>query len=281
MKSFATLALLSATQAAKLRDIFDAYDIESRKEAQNKSDTIDPAALTAEIGGDDIAREVKLATAGVEEGAEQALLQMDDDVQAVQTDDSVKFIPEEGIYLQIGKNEANMIKYEVDEMHNLVDGDLEGRARFVQEKPKPKEASVAQEQNVGVTSENMASSFAEWGPDRAENEYDKSYIQTKLSNLVGEIDGPDALNDVVYLQSGWRLGANRIYDEDGDGVEDNTHKSFFELDEFYYPAVFGAAEDLHNTHHGNLPGHTQREFDVTETEPVDHYSLVRENWTRL
>jgi hypothetical protein len=48
-----------------LRDIFDSYDIESKKELNNKDDTIDPAALTAEIGGDQIAKDVKQATEGV------------------------------------------------------------------------------------------------------------------------------------------------------------------------------------------------------------------------
>ena len=49
-----------------------------------------------------------------------------------------------------------------------------------------------------------------------------------------------------------------IYDEDGDGVEDNVKKTRDELDRFYDPAVFGVAEDIHNTHHGNLPGHVRR-----------------------
>jgi len=48
-----------------LRDIFDAYDDEALIEANSEEDQIDPAKLTAEIGGDEIAREVKGATAGV------------------------------------------------------------------------------------------------------------------------------------------------------------------------------------------------------------------------
>ena len=49
-----------------------------------------------------------------------------------------------------------------------------------------------------------------------------------------------------------------IYDADGDGVEDNVKKTRDELDRFYDPAVFGVAEDIHNTHHGNLPGHVRK-----------------------
>ena len=49
-----------------------------------------------------------------------------------------------------------------------------------------------------------------------------------------------------------------IYDADGDGVEDNVKKTRDELDAFYDPLVFGVAEEIHNTHHGNLPGHVRK-----------------------
>merc|ERR1719152_677617 len=60
-----------------------------------------------------------------------------------------------------------------------------------------------------------------------------------------------------------------IYDEDGDGVEDNVKKTYDELDRFYEPAVYGVAEDIYNTHHGNLPGHVRKaEY---EGEPEAHW----------
>ena len=59
----------------------------------------------------------------------------------------------------------------------------------------------------------------------------------------------------------------RIVDADGDGVEDNVQKTREELDRFYIPMVFGPAEELHNTHHGNLPGHTR--LEENEEEPFD------------
>jgi len=133
---------------------------------------------------------------------------------------------------------------------------------------------------MSVEAENMAA-VAEATTERADSEYDSEYLQTRLSSYVNMIDSPEALEDHVFLQSQWKRGANRIYDADGDGVEDNIRKTSDDLDNFYLPAVFGDAEDLHNTHHGNLPGHTQREFDVMETEPVDHYSLTSDNWVRL
>ena len=61
-------AEVSAVQL-KEKDIFDAYDNEAKLEAQDTSDTIDPAELTAEINGDQIAKDVKDATAGVAEAA--------------------------------------------------------------------------------------------------------------------------------------------------------------------------------------------------------------------
>ena len=55
-------------------------------------------------------------------------------------------------------------------------------------------------------------------------------------------------------------GKRKIYDLDGDGVEDNVKRSRDELDDFYYPNRFGdAGDDIYNTHHGNLPGHVRLE----------------------
>ena len=79
----------------------------------------------------------------------------------------------------------------------------------------------------------------------------------------------------------WKRGKNRIYDSDGDGVEDNVDKTSSELDEYYDPAVYGWVEDLQNTHHGNMPGHIQREFDIAESEPKYHNAdLVQRDWVR-
>jgi hypothetical protein len=57
-----------------------------------------------------------------------------------------------------------------------------------------------------------------------------------------------------------RIGRREIYDEDGDGVEDNVHKTFDELDRFYDPNVYGDAgdADIYNTHQGGMPGHVRR-----------------------
>ena len=55
-------------------------------------------------------------------------------------------------------------------------------------------------------------------------------------------------------------GKRRIYDLDGDGVEDNVVKTHRELDEFYKPNTMFPTENIENTPHGNLPGHLQKEL---------------------
>ena len=85
-------------------------------------------------------------------------------------------------------------------------------------------------------------------------------------------------NDYLQLDSQWKRGANRIYDRDGDGVEDNVVKTAKQLDEYYKPNTMFPTENLENTHHGNLPGHLQYEFEIMQTEPEDHYTLVRKEW---
>ena len=91
--------------------------------------------------------------------------------------------------------------------------------------------------------------------------------------LVSDLGGVQAVN--------WKRGKNRIYDKDGDGVEDNVEKTSAELDEYYDPAVYGWVEDLQNTHHGNMPGHISMEFDLAESEPKYHRSdLTQNDWVR-
>lgn len=67
------LLLATAAQGLKLNDIFDAYDQESALEQLKQEDTIDPNALAAEIGGEDIARDVINATGGI---SDASLLQL-------------------------------------------------------------------------------------------------------------------------------------------------------------------------------------------------------------
>ena len=91
--------------------------------------------------------------------------------------------------------------------------------------------------------------------------------QWLLWDRFNEMNGPE---DLVNIQTGdfldkeWKEVKNTygqyIYDEDGDGVEDNHHYTHHELDKFYKPNNFFPTEDLYNTRHGNLPGHIQRYY---------------------
>lgn len=119
---------------------------------------------------------------------------------------------------------------------------------------------------------------------------DRDFIQLdnaqKLAAYINLIDGPSDLSDEILMQTRngnqWIEGEADIYDEDGDGIEDNRHLTFRELDEYYNPAVYGVVEDLHNTHNDKLPGHDQKEFDDMITEPVDTYTIIQDpNWKRL
>jgi len=87
------------------------------------------------------------------------------------------------------------------------------------------------------------------------------------------MQSPEDLNflQTTKTRKAWK---RRINDADGDGVEDNEKFSHNELDEFNDPLVFGVAEDINNTHHGNLPGHKQYEFTLSQGEPTVHWQDI-------
>lgn len=105
-------------------------------------------------------------------------------------------------------------------------------------------------------------------PARSESEYDGEYVQLKLSEYINNIQSPEDLEQLTitdnnFSQLKWERGNNEIYDADGDGVEDNVSDGWqsWKFDKFYLPAVFHEVEDINNTHHGNLPGMLQKEFE--------------------
>ena len=171
----------------------------------------------------------------------------------------------------------------IEDLHNTRHGELPGHVRFgdfpeptgvhIQDRPfVNQDVSVAVDANLGV---NVSMD------DRSLNEGDASYLQIsvserKLSNYIQIMNSPE---DVALIQTRKEHRLRRaIYDVDGDGVEDNTFIPHEELDDFYIPAVFGVAEDLFNTHHGELPGHEQKTFDATQREPADTYTIVNRPW---
>jgi len=139
------------------------------------------------------------------------------------------------------------------DMHNTHNGELPGHVRFgeghepgtnpwaeadakdakiakAKADAKKKQKEVANEDLLEIDQEE------DFMDDRAMNEYDTE----------------------ILVQTPGDGKKKRIIDEDGDGVEDNVHKTQWELDRFRKPAVYGVAVwDMHNTHNGELPGHVR------------------------
>ena len=116
--------------------------------------------------------------------------------------------------------------------------------------------------------------FGEADPSVVEREADtgNGVKKSGWTNPLGWTDGGDDDETVLTMLDGtMKFVPREIYDEDGDGVEDNEHLSHHELDRFYIPFVFGDAEEMHNTHHGNLPGHWVK--SIADHEPKDLYTI--------
>ena len=110
------------------------------------------------------------------------------------------------------------------------------------------------------------------GPTKADNgENDDDVIprndeMPKWGDPLKWKDGGDDDSVVLTMLDGSMIRPRKIYDEDGDGVEDNVHKTRDELDRFYIPNRYFPTEEVYNTHHGNLPGHVRKEEYEAEPE---------------
>ena len=113
--------------------------------------------------------------------------------------------------------------------------------------------------------------------------------QGRLAFLINNIQGPEDLgfieqNDQSLLllnagKGGVGWHGRNITDANGDGIEDNEALTHDELDPFYDPLVYGVAEDIHNTKHGNLPGHKNLWWTESQTEPADHrQDIIQASW---
>jgi hypothetical protein len=181
----------------------------------------------------------------------------------------------------------------VDDIHNTRHGNLPGHARFGDD-PQPKLAAKTSnttqaakpKESVKLMSETdeIASSIVK-ETDTADSFYDREYVQTNeassqelLSKFIDVVNSPDDLEDENLIM--WVAGANKIYDADGDGVEDNVHLTHKELDRFYIPNRFFPTEDIHNTRNGKLPGHIQREFYENVQPEPESMDLVKKPWKK-
>ena len=118
--------------------------------------------------------------------------------------------------------------------------------------------------------------------DTSDSFYDREYLMTGQSQLSAQQQlaqfitietSPEALADDSLIQfKPWK-----IYDADGDGVEDNEHMTPEQLDKFYIPNNFFPTENIYNTRNGNLPGHIQRGYYEIQKEPAS-MELVKHEW---
>ena len=77
--------------------------------------------------------------------------------------------------------------------------------------------------------------------------------QESLYHYDQLIQGPEDLQMLQRSRTEGPFG-QPIYDEDGDGIEDNMKLTSEELDKFYKPNRFFPTEYVYNTRHGGLPG---------------------------
>ena len=104
----------------------------------------------------------------------------------------------------------------------------------------------------------------------------------QILNYQNIIHGPQDLTQLSFSREYRPFKKTTIYDEDGDGVEDNQHLTHDQLDAFYLPNVYGAAiEHIFNTRHGNMPGELNKYFYDKQSEPEDNYGTVSRSWNRL
>ena len=209
--------LLLGSNAMRLNDIFDSYDEESALEQLKEEDQIDPAALTAEIGGDEIARDVMLATGGI---ADQNMLQIDQRFIP-----NVSYVPSEDIYMHLrpirdadgdgvedneqvsshwqDKHAKYVFGRELDNMHNTHNGEVPGHTNIA-DSPEP-----GKDENV------------EAEVDLSWNYGDNKPADLLMTKYIDIMQSPDDLQMLQTSAIPKAFKPRMIYDLDGDGVQDN------------------------------------------------------------
>ena len=166
----------------------------------------------------------------------------------------------------------------VEDLHNTRNGELPGHIRWG-EHPEPGTNPHAEAEAAEAKKKAEAEAKEKKGLEASKKEFVQT--QENLSNWGMVLTSSENMDQYDLLQTGaqWALNANKIYDADGDGVEDNIDFSSEELDKFYFPTTFNSAEDIYNTRHGNLPGHRQKEFYDGQSEP-ESMELIKAPWKK-
>jgi hypothetical protein len=163
----------------------------------------------------------------------------------------------------------------VEDLHNTRNGELPGHVRWG-EHPEPGTNPHAEQDAKDAKKKADAAAAEKKGLEAIKKEFVQT-SQDALHNWSGFMTGSEQMEQYDLLQTGWAVNANKIFDADGDGVEDNVDFSSEELDAFYFPTNFNSAEDVYNTRHGGMPGHRQREFYEGQSEP-ESMELVKGPW---
>jgi len=105
---------------------------------------------------------------------------------------------------------------------------------------------------------------------------------SQILNYQNIIHGPQDLAQLSFSRDYRPFKKTQIYDEDGDGVEDNQKLTHDQLDKFYLPNVYSAPiEHIYNTRHGNMPGELNKYFYDAQSEPHTDYNSVSPSWAKV
>ena len=123
----------------------------------------------------------------------------------------------------LDKIEADVYGYNIDDIHNTQNGELAGHERYGED-PEPTHhwTTPFAERKSLVQTDSINGM-----DDLANNYYDNEMIQMQkeatLHNYMNVINGPEDLELLSFSRDFRAFKPTAIYDEDGDGVEDNIH----------------------------------------------------------
>lgn len=168
----------------------------------------------------------------------------------------------------------------VEDLHNTHNGEMPGHVRFG-DSPEP---------GVNPWAIAMAKEKAEYearveAKRKAQELEGKGFTGLQLDSQIS-FDELGANSDydtapIIELTETTQKGAyepRKIIDADGDGVEDNVKKTQAELDRFRKPVFGEASNDIHNTKHGDLPGHVRygEDSEPTKAHPAGETKVAIE-----
>lgn len=290
-KSIAISLLLASTVgAAKIRDIFDAYDQESKVEQGKNEDQIDPAALAAEIGGDDIARDVISATGGI---ADQTFLQLDADLNKGKQRHHSRRAPKHlkhhrhALAVEEDGEEEKEEKKEEEPVLNSAEQNaaLAKNLRDYEITPEKQEQEVNLSRKVYKYTDDIWNTHNTYhrtingGFDDDDTEPEGHFGDTVHDEIAKNLaEGGDSEEDNL-VQSNSNVNVDVEPNSKGDIKKMNAHRDYEHTEEYEKEAnknkVFKYTHDIHNTHTVQ-PRSINNGIDNSEGEPKENFAMVSE-----